>query len=96
MQLIRRGPAHDEPLWHFLKTVLPPSLECLSRQDNYAQSFYVCAINRRSWFGSGEIASVDRLHVRLRAPEYVSDFQDALAKFEKLTGRETTLEYWES
>ena len=100
--MILNRQSNPPALWKWLTERLPSSLEWRQISAGYG---YYCAIYRKGEapgpllgiFTDGDpVADVCDLEVRLNYPEYFSDFEDLLRRWEKETGIEPTLTYWES
>lgn len=91
----------DYTLWLFIKAHLPPSLKAVKDTDGYGK---VYAVLRKDWTSHlpfpfdkiSRVATVTNDRVELFHPEYFSDFQGILEQYEKTTGEEIILRYWES
>lgn len=90
--------------WGWVKAHLPASMEAHEITWGYG---VCCNIYRRgeapnvflrSAFSCEgyPIATVHSNELRLNYPEYFSDFEDLLRRYEQHTGVETTLTYWAS
>jgi hypothetical protein len=90
-------------LWDWLAPRLPSGLEAKDYMVGYG---HFCGVYRRGeapgFFKRAfdmigdPVAEVCGTELRLNFPEYFSDFEDLLRRWEKETGIETTLSYWES
>lgn len=105
MKIIKRKAASETPLWVFFKRNLPPTLVCDERSDGYG-TIYEIHVKRSlvnpslkerfaNWCSDG-IAVVGADSVELRHPEYFSDFEDIIRKYEATGGSCVTFTYWES
>lgn len=93
------------PLYDFIRTRLPSSLEARCHSDGYGTVYTVHVVAEDSGHGFGAwlrrisssgIATVYDHTVELRRPEYFSDFEMLCREFENVTGKEVTLRYWAS
>lgn len=104
MKLVRKvaGPGYRQ-LAAFLRDHLPPSLVVTDEFDGYGIEWTV-RVNEtppKHWWQrlawrAPLVAHVFSNTVSLKRPEWFSDFEQALASYEKETGFEVILEYWES
>lgn len=90
-------------LWTWLQGKLPPSMVAKEIGIGYGLFCGIYLQGRapsvlaRLFESSGDpIASISGNSVELHHPEYFSDFEMLLRRFERETGIEATLEYWES
>lgn len=99
MKIVKLKHEQQCNLWRFFKEHLPPSLRATSNDDGYGHQYGIEVKTRglRSYvpFSDG-IATVWDDHVELRHPEYFSDFEDIIRKYEAATGKEVEFRYWES
>ena len=93
------------PLYRFVQTRLPKTLEARILSDGYGCVCTVHVIAEEAgdgwwaWFkrmSSRGIATVYDHTLELRRPEYFSDFETICQDYENQTGKEVTLRYWES
>lgn len=98
MQVNKLWKAPD--FWEWIKKNVPPSMVAREYACGYG-SYY--GIYQRGTapltgiFGYGDpIACVDEFErkVNLYSPEYFSDFEDLLRRFEAVSKQGTTLNYW--
>lgn len=90
-------------LWDWIKCRLPRGLEAKAVSVGYG---YFCGIYRtgmapgllaRTFECIGDpVASVSGREIELNYPEWYSDFEDLLRRFESETQTVTTLNYWQS
>jgi hypothetical protein len=90
-------------LWDWLSARLPSGLEAKDFPIGYgrfagiyrrgeAPGFFKRALE----FIGEPVAEVLETEILLNFPEYFSDFEDLIRQWEKETGLEITLSYWES
>lgn len=90
-------------LWDFVREELPAGLVAKDFAVGYGRFFGVYRAGRvpgllaRAFEFTGDpVAVVRHNEVELNYPEWFSDFEDLLRRWETSTGLETTLTYWES
>ena len=90
--------------WDWIRAAIPPSMEAHEITWGYG---VCCNIYRkgeapnllmRGMFAAegSPIATVHDKEIRLNEPQYFSDFEDLLRRYETHSGIETTLTYWQS
>lgn len=95
MKLITKT-AEPPELWNWLRANLPSDLIAYKRTDGYGYTWGITIKERgmpnllNRWFGES-IALVDDAQLELQHPNWTSDFQDLLGRYEKTFGIETTL-----
>ena len=90
-------------LGKFCKEHLPDTLEAKLVCDGYSWDWEVRIKEepppgwwKRLTHQAPLVAYIDRLKIILKRPEWLSDFQDVIRKYEQERNVEVTLEYWES
>lgn len=90
-------------LWEWLKSHLPAGLTAVEIHQGYGVSQYIYRRGYRRSFvdklfeNEGDsVAAVDEARITLNHPEYFSDFEDLIRKYEAEIGQEVTFIYWES
>lgn len=94
---------HPPDLWDWVRSRLPASLEGKVLQIGYGVACNVYRkgqipnLLKRAFDMEGDpVATVNDKEIVLNHPEYFSDFEDMLRNFERQTGIECTLTFWES
>ena len=91
------------PLWHFMRENLPPSLLAVKMDNGYGHVFGVevkadSVANRipvvRAF--TGNVARIWADACELFEPQYFSDFEDVIRKYEARYGKEVEFRYWQS
>jgi hypothetical protein len=101
MKIIKKNIEKECELWEFFKNNLPDSLVAEKDTDGYGVIYGIYIkeakgfLNRINPF-SVIIARVSGDIVELYQPQYYSDVENIINKFENQTGKEVILEYWES
>lgn len=101
---MKLNPLYDPPkLWDWLADRLPPSLEPAVFVCGYGRFYGIYrrgekpSFIKRSFEMTGDpVAEVCENELRLNHPEYFSDFEDLLKRWESETGIEATLSFWQS
>ena len=91
------------PLWLFMQKHLPSSLIAYKEDDGYGHTFAVrvktnTVANRlpvANWL-TDRIATVWSDSCELFHPQYYSDFEDVIRKYESQYGREVEFRYWQA
>lgn len=99
MKIVKIDSNKECELWEFFNSHLARPLRAIKFGDGYG-SYYGIEIKKRSLSGyltfSPGIATISQDSVDLRSPEWFSDFEDLIRRYEKQTGREVTFTYHES
>ena len=104
MKIVRLESGHEiPPLWLFMRNNLPPSLLAIKMDDGYGHVYGVKVKSNTlasripiiEWFKE-RIATVGDDRVELMHPQYYSDFEQIIAKYEEKYGREVEFRYWEA
>lgn len=99
MKVERMDPNKECELWEFVARNLPPTLRARKENDGYGfiMGIEVKERSLKSYvpFTRG-IASVSDNFIELRHPQYFSDFEDIITRYEAATGKEVTFRYWEA
>ena len=84
-------------LFNFVEKNLPLTLKAVKEYDGYGVDCYICRSNDRGgWFsGPPKIAVIFEHTITLYHPEYFSDIEDLLRRYESIYHRETTLRYYD-
>ena len=102
---MKLNPIYRPPsFWEWIRHALPSSMEAHEVTWGYGVSCNIYrkgdapnAFMRKVLSADGyPIATVHTNEVRLNEPQYFSDFEDMLRRFESHTGIEPTLSYWQS
>ena len=95
--------SNPPPLWNWIPGRLPQSLVFKKIKQGYGWSACIYRAGYRRGIidtlfeNLGDaVAFVHSNEIELYHPEYYSDFEDLLRKYESETGAETTLKFWES
>lgn len=95
-----RGPGD---MWPFIKSELPASLTTLEIPVGYGYGKFIYRSDYRRGFIDrffdrigDAVAQVDGTEVELFHQEYFSDFEALCQKYERNTGYNTHLKYWEA
>jgi hypothetical protein len=105
MKLVKLTRAEVTPLWDFFERNLPSTLTVEKISDGYGGTMFIYVKpdlrgsrlpdRIKNWFGIG-IATIGDGYVELRRPEYFSDFEGIIRKYETATHKDVTFKYWES
>lgn len=87
----------NQPSIHtFAPSVLPRSLVVGSCLEGYSRTYYIYA-GKAPWIGRGHpVAELDGATIRLFETNYFSDIEALAMAYEKATGFEVTLKYWQA
>lgn len=108
MNVVRKDPnAGDPAIFQFMRWNLPKTLTCERVCDGYGCDYYVCAKDGRvvasvasTWYPFGwflrMLKKLPNDRVQLKHPEYYSDFEDVIRKYETQSGKSVIFEYWEA
>jgi hypothetical protein len=97
MKLLRR--IKNPRLAEFADRNLPHSLVLQTQTDGYSCTYhYIYQKGHTPWLGLGRgdpVAQIKLDTVELMHPNYFSDIEDLVRKYEAETGHEITVEYWQ-
>lgn len=100
MKLIRKTAKTEALLWDFVASHLPDSLRATKHiADGYGIELGIEVKDKSvsSYLPfRASIATVTDDSIELRSPQYFSDMEEIIRKWEAFTGKEVTLIYWES
>lgn len=97
MKLVKKSVAPSGALAKYLGAVLPPTLRIHEEYEGYCKATYIVRAGTGGWLRSPmKVAEVYDKKLVLMHPEWFSDVEEAVASYEAVTGREVTLEVWES
>ena len=100
MKLVKINSQKECGLWEFVRTNLPSSLRATKFGDGYGTIYGIEVKERSDIIGylplTSGIATIGDGYIELRHPEWFSDFEDLVRKYEAKTGKEVEFRYWES
>ena len=107
MKIIRRQDGDQVELWQFFQENMPGAMIATIRRDEYGGQYGISmrsasdAGRTRRILGIFPITDYDRVAivewntVYLYAPQWYSDFEDIIERYEELTGQGVEFHYWE-
>ena len=81
----------------FARRNLPESLAVDSYSTGYATCYCIYQKGTAPWIGRGDpVAEIDAANIALFHTNYFSDMEKLALAYERETGHEVTLKYWQS